>query len=255
MALELTNRPLGGKYTILESRESISNHRVFAARDSTGYPVAICSVNREELAGFTPLVGASQHPNVLPLLDKLDDQGLLGLVCPDVFQQGSAVVPNEDLYSAIEQICDALTWLYQRGFVPQSFGPRSVRVLNDAPVICDYFLSSYRDEEDESSLNGTVNHGEQHLVYLASTWALRAAKEPNAIDEELREVLTVGSSFMETDRWQTLEQFLTEVRSAQKNRNKVVLSSKTILYFIAIYCFAALVLMRELAWQLISDQL
>lgn len=244
MALELTNKPLGGQYGITGAGDSIGGKQVFTAKDGAGQAVLLCCLSRAELASCSPIIGASQHPNVLPILDKVDDQGMLAVVMPDPGVSTNFPQP-EALYSIILQLIDGIRWLSQRGFVVASLGQAAVAFVDGRPVIKDYFAKS----EDSS---GTPNDSERSMIYAICSWALSIYPNLSKSEPELHNVLGIGASFLSSDRWESLDVLQEEVITAYKGRNRRILSANKTLAAIAVCCGIFLLVLRELSWQLIN---
>ncbi len=250
MALELTNKPLAGQYTITGAGESLGGKQVFTAKDGVGQAVSLCCLSRAEIASCSPIIGASQHPNVLPILDKVDDQGMLAVVLPNTGLPN--FIPSaESLYSIILQLADGLHWLSQRGFAVSTLGQGAVTFVDGRPLIKDYFANPAEIETPKQP--GTPNDSAQRdMVYAVSSWALMAVPSLPQAEPELHQTLSVGASFLPYDRWESLDVLKSEVIAAYNGRNRRIVSANKTIGAIGICCAILLLALRELSWQLVN---
>ena len=254
MALELTNKPLGGLYTITGSAESINGNRVFTARDLSNREVWLCCLSDQDLAACSPLIGASQHPNVLPIVDTIDDQGMRAVVLPKLEEDvPCGITPDlEVLYRYLIQVCDAIIWLRNQGVVLHNLNYTSIVSVGGRPVLRDYFA---RMPVTDGELGNAEPTGcdESRMVYAVSSWALRSFPSMREREPELHGVLSIGSAFLTADRWSTIDELLSQVSIAFMARKVRKLSPRSVISAVGAYCLIILVGLRELSFQLLQE--
>jgi eukaryotic-like serine/threonine-protein kinase len=148
---------LGGRYRIERELGCGGMARVYLAQDlKHSRPVAI-KVIRPELAAtlgrdrFLREIGIAarlRHPNVMPLYDSGDADGVLYFVMP--YEQGLSLrarlerdggLPISDGVSILRDVARALAYAHEQGVVHRDVKPDNVLLSGDAAVVTDFGIA------------------------------------------------------------------------------------------------------------------
>lgn len=164
---------LGGRYRIDRELGRGGMARVYLAQDlKHARPVAV-KVIRPELAAslgrdrFLREIGIAarlRHPNIMPLYDSGDADGVLYFVMP--YEEGLSLrarldrdgpLPVADAVSVLRDVARALAYAHEQGVVHRDVKPDNVLLSGDAAVVTDFgiakALSAALTEARESTIS------------------------------------------------------------------------------------------------------
>jgi eukaryotic-like serine/threonine-protein kinase len=154
---QLSNSGLEGRYEIHGELGAGGMARVYRATDTRhGRDVAI-KVLRPEIAAAVGsdrflaeirVTAQLQHPNILPLFDSGDSDGLLYYVTP--FVEGETLrelldrekqLSIENALSIITGVCDALNYAHRKGVIHRDLKPENILLLDGKPIVADFGIA------------------------------------------------------------------------------------------------------------------
>ena len=147
---------LGGRYVPTREIGRGGMARVFLARDERhGRDVAIkviraelaASLGRERFLREIEIAARLRHPNIIPLYDSGDADGMLYFVMP--FEEGPSLktriaagpVAIADVIALLRDVARALQYAHERGVVHRDIKPDNVMLSGGAAVVADFGIA------------------------------------------------------------------------------------------------------------------
>ncbi len=159
--LEDLRRTLAGRYEIVAEVGQGGFATVYSAKDLRHNSVVAIKVLRPELAAalgalrFTreiQITAQLQHPNILPLLDSGDVNGVPYYVMP--FVEGESLnrrlqregqLAISDAVALVVEVADGLSYAHARGFVHRDIKPENILLSHGHAVLADFGVARALD--------------------------------------------------------------------------------------------------------------
>src|SRR5262245_12976549 len=156
-AIGTLNAGLAGRYTIEREIGAGGMAKVFLARDlrhgrqvalKVIRPELISVVGAERFLSEIRVTATLQHPNLLPLFDSGEVDGLLFYVMP--FVEGETLrqrlerekqLPVEEAVRMAVVICSALDYAHRHGIIHRDLKPENVLLHEGQPMIADFGIA------------------------------------------------------------------------------------------------------------------
>jgi serine/threonine protein kinase len=181
-----------GAYELLARIGGGGMAEVYRARQSTafGREVAVKIIrpgmgeNEDFRARFlreAQAISRMSHPNILPLIEFGEDQGMLYLVMPlaregtlrDLIKQRGGPIPPEEAIPLFLQLCNAVQYAHEQGIVHRDLKPQNVLLQQRTHVLlADFGIA--RDSSVETHLT-TTGAGIGTVEYMAPEQAIGQA--------------------------------------------------------------------------------
>src|SRR5579885_2127466 len=181
-----------GAYELLARIGGGGMAEVYRARQSTafGREVAVkvirpgFSENEDFRARFlreAQAISRLSHPNILPLIEFGEEQGMLYLVMPlaregtlrDLIKQRNGPLPPEEAIPLFLQLCSAVQYAHEQGIVHRDLKPQNVLLQQRTHVLlADFGIA--RDSSVETNLTATGT-GIGTVEYMAPEQAIGQA--------------------------------------------------------------------------------
>jgi serine/threonine-protein kinase len=156
-ALEILRSRLTGRYAVEREVGRGGMATVYLAEDSRHHrPVAIKVLNRElaDAIGHErflreiEIAARLQHPNILPLYDSGEADGLLFYVMPYVEGQSlrerltrERQLPIDEATRLTREIADALAYAHERGVIHRDIKPENILIESGHAVVADFGIA------------------------------------------------------------------------------------------------------------------
>src|SRR5215472_2013362 len=141
---ELQGKRLG-KYELLECIGQGGMADVYRAKQHTAFDREVAlKVMRADFTGDAPFrrrflreahaISRLSHPNILPLIEFGEEQGILYLVMPlvregtlrDLIKQRDGALPLEEAVTLFLQLCSAVHYAHEQGIIHRDIKPQNV---------------------------------------------------------------------------------------------------------------------------------
>jgi serine/threonine-protein kinase len=200
--LELDEAPppdmLGGKYRIERELGRGGMARVYLAHDVKHARDVAVKVIRPELAASLgrarflreiAIAARLRHPNIVPLYDSGDADGVLYFVMP--YEEGpslrahldrSGALPLDECVSTLRDVARALAYAHERGVVHRDVKPDNVMLSGGAAVVTDFGIAkaiAAAAGGDRSERDGARDPRQPRSPSLGLGWEPRRTWRPN----------------------------------------------------------------------------
>ncbi len=164
-------RALVGRYEIKNPIGAGGMSEVFLAKDlKHGRPVAIKVFRPDVAMAMGPerflreirTAANLNHPNILPLFDSGEDEGLLYFVMP--FVEGHSLadriaregqLPIDEALSILRQVAAALHYAHKAGVVHRDIKPANILLSGSTAMVADFGVAQALENSTEMQITGT----------------------------------------------------------------------------------------------------
>ena len=165
------NRALEGRYELIREAGQGARAVVFLGRDlkhardvavKALLPEFVASVGGQRFRKEIEIVSKLNHPNILPLYDSGEAEGVLYYVMP--FAEGETLrdllaskgtLPIQDSVRLAHQVADALAFAHSRGVLHRDIKPENILLEGGKAVVADFGIASAVQGPESHRLTAT----------------------------------------------------------------------------------------------------